>query len=357
VRLDGQQVWCDAVALLQHVNEGRWAEALALHRGELLEGLFPEGVAPEYQEWLDRQRRILRERAASAAWECSRIEEERGDLKAAAVLGRRAIDLMPDDENGVRQLMSLLDRQGDRGGALRVYSEWQARLQREYGVEPAPETRRLARRIQAARKGESHETAPTQASLPMQDATNETGAVSAGSSEPPGTAGYGRNRIWRYRMPAASVVVLAIVVGAVVMARSNGLSGGLGPASVAVLPLRQIGESEAAGETERVAEELTTALARLPNVTVRSVTLTDDPPPRSGEIDRIGRRLGVAFVVDGAVQRGLARLRVTLRLVRTSDGVSVWAGSYDETITDPMTSAQRVADDASRQIHRRLVPE
>ncbi len=42
-----------------------------------------------------------------------------------------------------------------------------------------------------------------------------------------------------------------------------------------------------------------------------------------------GRRLGVAYVVDGSVQRGLGRLRVTLRLVRTSDAVALWAGTYD----------------------------
>jgi len=78
-------------------------------------------------------------------------------------MARRALELAPDDEQCVRDLISLLDRAGDRGGALRVYSEWQARLFKEYGVEPAPETRKLARRVQSARKGESHETQPTTA--------------------------------------------------------------------------------------------------------------------------------------------------------------------------------------------------
>lgn len=75
VRLDSAHLWCDAVALSEQVRAGQWTEALSLHRGDLLEGLFPEGVAPEFQEWLDDQRRSLRQQAATAAWECSRLED------------------------------------------------------------------------------------------------------------------------------------------------------------------------------------------------------------------------------------------------------------------------------------------
>ena len=139
----------------------QWPDALSLYRGEVLDGMYPDGVAPEFQEWLDTQRRSMRELAARAAWETSRAEEERGDRGAAVAMARRARELDPDNEEGVRRLMELLDRRGDRSGALKVYGEWQARLLEDYGVEPAPETRKLANRVRAARKGESHETPPT----------------------------------------------------------------------------------------------------------------------------------------------------------------------------------------------------
>ena len=90
-QVDPDRVWCDAVALVQHTKAQRWAEALALYRGELLEGLFPEGVAQEFEEWLADKRKTLRDQAARAAWEGSRIEEGRGDRKAAAVMARRAL--------------------------------------------------------------------------------------------------------------------------------------------------------------------------------------------------------------------------------------------------------------------------
>lgn len=343
IRIDGTVLRCDAVALPRLTAEGRCHDALALYRGDLLEGLFPEGVALEFHEWLDGQRRLLREQAAAAAWECSRVEEERGDRKAAAVMARRALELTPDDEVGVRRLMALLDQHGDRAGALRVYGKWQTHLQAEYGVEPAPETRKLARKVQAARKGESHETPPTMASV---------AAVPAGGTiEGPLHRGTGGRRRW---IGPAALVLVAGLAGAVALSRNGAVGRPPDPSSVAVLPLREIGGSGQSGEAERVTEELTTALAQLQGLTVRSASRARDAVERGGDVDRIGRRLGVAYIVDGGVQRGASRLRVTLRLVRAADGVSVWAGTYDAEVADPMAAAQQVASEASGQIGERL---
>lgn len=340
VQVDATKLWCDAVALATSAVALRHQEALALYRGELLGGLFPEGVAPEFQEWLDDQRRVLRELAAGAAWSCSRAEEEAGDHRAAAALARRALELTPDDEDGLRRLMSLLDRHGDRAGALRVYSDWQTRLLKEYGVEPAPETRKLARRVQAARKGESHETPPTPQPA-IQDPLSDAGASSM--------VGLARDRRGAWRRPRLGLVVIGLT--ALLLAGAAGvvaLRGGStpSPSSVAVLPLRVIGASEAGTEAARLSEELVAALARQPDLAVRPAGSGAD---RADDIVDVGRRLRAAWLVDGAVQH-VARLRVTLRLVRTSDGIAVWARAYDADTGDVMLNAQRVAEDAALAI-------
>jgi DNA-binding SARP family transcriptional activator/TolB-like protein len=344
VRLDPAHLWCDAVALCQLFREGRWAEALALYRGELLDGLFPEGVSQEFEEWLRNKRRLLREQAAKAAWEYSHQEEARGDRKAAAVMARRALELSPDDEGGVRQLMSLLDRQGDRGTALRVYSEWQARLKSEYGVEPAPETRKLARKVQAARKGESHETPPTQSFVAPVPAP--MASASAPSSRRPPR---------RWAVPIALTVLFVLMVG--VVALSRGWRSSSGPrSSVAVLPLSIIGDSGLVGAADGLAEELTTALILLDStLAVRFASRARNAIRQGGDVERIGRSLKVAFVVDGGIQRGTVRVRVTLRLVRSSDATAVWAGSYDLAENPGVTDLQRVAADAAVAIRARLL--
>jgi DNA-binding SARP family transcriptional activator/TolB-like protein len=347
VRLAPDRVWCDAVALPRLAMAGRWAEALALYRGELLEGLFAEGVAQEFDEWLSDQRRTLREHAATSACECSRIEDERGDRKAAAVLARRALELTPDDENGVRRLMSLLDRQGDRGGALRVYTDWQVRLEKEYGVEPAPETRKLARKVQAARKGESHETPPTQAPVAV-------GPTVADASSPGGVLVPLPRARQRWPVLAGVAGVLLLGIGGVALARRGDPPAPSDPRSVAVLPLRPIGDITLASAGESVAEELTTALVQTGGLTVRAASRARDVVDRGGDVDRIGRGLGVAYVVDGGVQQGRGQLRVTLRLVRAVDGVAIWAGNYDMDAADRVVAARRVAAEAGDQIRAQL---
>lgn len=341
VRLDPDRVWCDAVAIGQHAKNQRWVEALALYRGELLEGLYPEGVAQEFEEWLADKRKAIRDQAARAAWECSRLEEERGDRKAAAVMARRALGLTPDDEEGVRRLITLLDRHGDRGGALRVYSDWQARLKAEYGVEPAPETRKLARKVQAARKGESHETPPTQQFLAPVPLPQSGPAAAVDSAPVP------RPR-WRFFVGIAVLLALAAVAA---LARKRADQPEF---SVAVLPLRAIGDPAVASAAEAIAEELTTALVLDSSLIVRSLVRARDAVADGGDADRIGRRLGVAYLVDGGIQGGGGRLRVTLRLIRTLDGVAVWAGSYDPEGTDAISAARQVARDAADAIRNRM---
>jgi TolB-like protein len=61
-----------------------------------------------------------------------------------------------------------------------------------------------------------------------------------------------------------------------------------------------------------------------------------------------------AVRVDGAVQRGPERGRVTLRLVRTSDGISIWAGPFDSNSADPIARALQMAGEASAQIRDRV---
>jgi TolB-like protein len=264
-------------------------------------------------------------------------------------MARRALDLTPDDEVGIRRLMELLDRHGDRAGALRVYSEWQKRLLDEYGVEPAPETRKVARRVQAARKGESHETPPTAEVVVASKAMGRR-------TDGPVIENRAHGRMWvrTYALSATVVVAIAGLAGAIALFSTGAVERATDPRSVAVLPLRAIGGPAQGVEAERFAEELTTSLAMTEGVTVRSSSRAMDAVHQGGDVDRIGRRLGVAYVVDGGVQRAPARIRVTLRLVRTADGVSVWAGSYDAETTDPVTAARDAAGQAAAEIAARL---
>lgn len=61
------------------------------------------------------------------------------------------------------------------------------------------------------------------------------------------------------------------------------------------------------------------------------------------DLAALGRELGTAFILDGGVQGGQGRVRVTLRLIRARDAIAIWAGSADVDSGTLTSSAQRIA--------------
>ena len=142
-------LWCDATALEAALAAGDGAAALALYRGPLLDGVYVAGAATELQDWLDRERLRLRDRAAAAADALATAAERDGRMAEALAAARRGIELAADDEAAVRRYVALLDRAGDRSGALRAYDEYARRLALELELEPAAETRALVQAIRS----------------------------------------------------------------------------------------------------------------------------------------------------------------------------------------------------------------
>jgi DNA-binding SARP family transcriptional activator len=142
-------LWCDATALDRALDDGQAEQALGLYRGPLLEGLYVTGASADYQDWLDRERARLRERAAEAARSLVDRSETDGRLADAAQWARRAVELSPDDEAALRRLLTLLDRVGDRSAALRAYDQFVRRMAQEFELDPSAETSALVDVIRA----------------------------------------------------------------------------------------------------------------------------------------------------------------------------------------------------------------
>lgn len=140
-------LWCDARAFDRALTAGALEEALALYRGDFLDGFFISGASPRFDQWVDRQRAVLRERALTAAWELAEQEDTQGNALGATQWAHRATDLHATNEFSIRKLIELLRRNGDRRGALRAYEKFARRLQQEYQVEPARETTALIRSV------------------------------------------------------------------------------------------------------------------------------------------------------------------------------------------------------------------
>lgn len=142
-------VWCDAVVFEGSLSAGHDLLALELYRGDFLPGMFLTG-ASEFDRWLWGERSRLKTKASAAAWTVSEEMESARAETHAVFWARRAVELAPYDELGVRRLITLLNRVGDRAGALRVYDEFYRMLDTEFQITPSPGTIALADDIRAS---------------------------------------------------------------------------------------------------------------------------------------------------------------------------------------------------------------
>ena len=146
IRLSPGRLWCDAVCFQDALADGRWEDALDLYRGPLLDGLHVR-EAPQFDDWLRAERERLRVAAAQAASLLAARERVRGRTTRCVRWLQRLLELSPDDESALKELMTVRRAQGDRAGAVRDYQEFERRLSRELDLSPADDTRSLAEKI------------------------------------------------------------------------------------------------------------------------------------------------------------------------------------------------------------------
>lgn len=155
IGLEPTAVCSDARRLEAAVAGGDPEAALALYRGEFLEGVFVSDAAPELEDWISVERMRLRGLAAKAAWKASELPANRDRV---GELVRRAVHWSGDDEGALRRGLKVLDGMGDRAGAAALYDEFARRVARDFHVEPSADTRSVIRELRARRASGQHDS-------------------------------------------------------------------------------------------------------------------------------------------------------------------------------------------------------
>jgi DNA-binding SARP family transcriptional activator len=114
-------------------------EAARHYRGDLLPEL--------YEAWLDAPRERLRERFGAVVERLAALLEEQREYAAATPYVRRLVQHDPLVEKSHRRLMRLHALGGERAKAMHVYHRCASLLQRELGIDPAPETQRVYEQV------------------------------------------------------------------------------------------------------------------------------------------------------------------------------------------------------------------
>ncbi len=151
--------------------------------------------------------------------------------------------------------------------------------------------------------------------------------------------GASRGRRWRWIAPGVAAAVIAVVFFAMRAAKAD--TGEL--PSLAVLPfVTESADSADAYIGSGIADELLTALADVPGVRVASRTSSFRGDPKA-DARAVGKRLGVASIVEGSVRRSGTMLRVTARLVDAAHDAELWAASFDRPATQIFQTQEEIA--------------
>src|SRR5262249_22462216 len=105
--------------------------------------------------------------------------------------------------------------------------------------------------------------------------------------------------------------------------------------SVAVLPFLNL-SADHDGDYfgDGLAEQLITALAGVPNLRVAARTSTFRFKGKDTDLEDIGRKLNVRYVVEGSVRQSGEQLVIAARLIDVRTGDVTWSGKYDRKRTD-----------------------
>jgi serine/threonine-protein kinase len=103
--------------------------------------------------------------------------------------------------------------------------------------------------------------------------------------------------------------------------------------SVAVLPFVNVGGNPDCDYfADGLADELISALSKLPGVRVAARTSVFSFKERKAHVREIASELGVTLVLEGSVRQSGTRLRVSAQLVNAADGYHLWSDRYDREI-------------------------
>jgi len=148
--------------------------------------------------------------------------------------------------------------------------------------------------------------------------------------------------------PPAATVERATAAGA---GGDHGVAALPDDKSIAVLPFLDMSETKDQEYfSDGLSEELINQLSRSRDLRVIARTSSFQFKGKNEDVRTIARKLGVAHVLEGSVRRSGNTLRVTVQLIRASDGSHLWSRIYDRDLNDIF----KVQDDIAGTVAREL---
>jgi DNA-binding SARP family transcriptional activator/TolB-like protein len=387
LRLNPEEVACDATLFESTISRGDLEEAVALYGGPFLDGWYVED-APDFERWTSEERDRLDRMYESAVEALAERCGAEGDWSRAVEWWRLLWARDPHRSRNALGLMDALTAAGDPAAAFRV-GEMHVKLVRdEIGVAPDPEVLARMERLRAApsdgtsdrparqdrppqrnpgqereENPDNEETATTRDRITSHPPEPELSSGESEGSEPPplNSPPIPPARRWPRAASYVAIAGLAALVGVTIF-RTPGSGGAataeapsLDPRRIAVLYFddhsadRSLGWL-ASGLTESLIHEL--AQVR----TLQVVSRNGVKPYREGKVplDSIVRALRVGCVVEGSLQQSGDSVRVVVQLVDAGSGTHLGSSQVVRRMGETFALEEALAQEVATLLRRRL---
>ena len=126
--------------------------------------------------------------------------------------------------------------------------------------------------------------------------------------------------------------------------------------SIAVLPFTNMShDPEQEYFTDGVTDDIITALSNVQSFFVIARNSTFTFKGQAVDVKKVGRDLGVQYVMEGSVRRAGNRVRITAQLLDAATGVHVWADRFDRALEDIFDLQDEVTESVVGAIEPHLV--
>ena len=166
------------------------------------------------------------------------------------------------------------------------------------------------------------------------------------------------NRAWIYIVVAGAM----ISVGLFFLGRytaGNRITSSDEKKSIAVLPFASLSDDKNdAYFADGVQDQILNNLAKVSDLKVISHTsVRQYKTGAERNMREIGRQLGVAYIMEGSVQRARDRLRINAQLIDARTDTHIWAETYDRTAADLFAIQSELAQSIVTQLKAKLSPQ
>jgi TolB-like protein/DNA-binding winged helix-turn-helix (wHTH) protein len=165
---------------------------------------------------------------------------------------------------------------------------------------------------------------------------------------------------WPRLAAGAAAALLAATAVAWLLHKDDGAAPDAVPAvpappSLAVLPFADLSQAQDQEYlADGLAEEILNQLAQAPALRVVGRTSSFSFKGKNEDLRTIGRKLGVAYLLEGSVRKDGGHLRVTAQLVGAGDGTHLWSKTYARELRGVFAVQEEISRDVAQALSVKL---